>query len=1179
MSTMHKASRVAAVTALALTLALSAVALLHVGVESASPPTPSSDTLSASACYIVQLTDPPLATYAGGLGGLSPTAPAKTGATHLDLSQAASLAYASYLQGHQAAVETALRDAAPGAVVERRYGVVFNGLAVHMAEADVARVRTLAGVKAVLPVRAYHLDLDVSVPLIGAPHLWQQLGGADQAARGVKVAVVDTGIYISNTFFNAAGFAYPPGFPKGDARYTTPKVIAARAYFRPSDPPAPGHETPLPGPSFFNEFSHGSHVAGTIAGRANTVVTLQGELAASRGITHTLSGVAPGAWLMNYKVFYKPQNGSGASAYTPEILAALDDAVADGADIVSNSWGADAVSAGWADPIVQAVEAAVDAGVVMVFAAGNEGPDKGTIDTPAVSSKVISVGASTTDVSVTYPRGKLDVVAPTPVTTDVIGIAWEPSVRIGPPITGKLGPLPYVWAGDVTTDGQPEGCNLDGAPNPFPNASLTGKIVLIRRGTCAAYDKVRNAQASGAVAVVIYERQPRGRLPSVCYADCDQVTIPMVAVDQTDGEALLAWYRRYPTTAQLQIDATSFVQSVPRDGIIYFSSRGPSADLRLKPDVVAPGFYILSAGYGYPSAFEGFGQASGTSMATPHVAGAAALLRQLHPTWSPAAIKSALMTTAKVEGLNPQGEAPYGDLVEHDPTVLDFGAGRIDLTKAGDPGVILDPPSLWFAPHQGLYSTQMVTVTNVADREETYTVTVSQTEQLDSGFVLQPGPTQITLKPGESQRIPVTLGIAPDAALGDYAGLIWLRGTDHTAHVPYWLRVLPAQARTDVLLVDNDGSDQPGPDRPRDYVGVYTRTLESLGLSYTVFNADMAHLSSRFSIGDLLQYKTVLWFTGDNAAQSSERQTEADQMRLRDYLNSGGRLLVSGQNVAVVSQLDSGVGNTLLYGGYLGAKYISDDVFEGALRGLPPRPSIAAASGASFLNGVRLDLSTPVTTTAGAGAGNQLSVDEIGMTADFDILNLGYGRVAPLFSALGGRPARTGIVGLSVSSEPSLEEPRQALAYRTAYLSFGIEGINDNTGYATKADVMSKLLSWLTDEARVSVTGPTTATIGTPISLVASGRSSASDATFTRYRWDFGDGTPVQDTLIPSVLHPYVRPRTYTVRVEATDSYGHQAIAALEVHVSAPATVRKWRVYLPMLRGASASDHDSGFGK
>ncbi len=261
----------------------------------------------------------------------------------------------------------------------------------------------------------------------------------------------------------------------------------------------------------------------------------------------------------------------------------------------------------------------------------------------------------------------------------------------------------------------------------------------------------------------------------------------------------------------------------------------------LKPDIAAPGVNILAQGYGPGTTGEdrhlSFGQASGTSMAAPHVAGAAALLKQMHPDWSPAWIKSALMSTSK-----------YLDIyVDADMTTpaqpLNMGAGRLDLTHAANPGVILDPPSLSFGlVEMGETKSLEVTITSVASASETYAVSTLYT---GAGFDA-PGtvdgmtvsPASITLAPGATAKLTVTWD--SEASLngeGDNQGFVVLDGATYDAHMPAWMRVTYAPDETigDVLVIDNDGSSSLG---LPDYTPFYTSTLSMLGLTYDVLDAD-----------------------------------------------------------------------------------------------------------------------------------------------------------------------------------------------------------------------------------------------------------------------------------------------------------------------------------------------------
>ncbi|MGH9117055.1 MAG: S8 family serine peptidase [Acidimicrobiales bacterium] len=300
--------------------------------------------------WIVQLAEPAVARHAADAAG------GELGA--LDLSTAANAAYLDQLESRQEGFAGQLEQVAPAAEVERTYQVVVNGLAVAMSAEEAAAVRALPGVRAVTPDVAFELDMYATPEQIGAPAVWERLGGQEHAGEGVKVAVIDTGIFVrydengeyaGNPCFDDTGYTAPRGYPVGDTRFTNNKVIAARAYFPPDDPPAPGEDTPIQGTN--DASPHGTHVAGTVACNAGTVADIQ-------GVHVTLSGVAPRAFLMNYRVFYPAtvdDDFQNANAYTVKLVQAIEDAVADGAGVISNSWGSSYQNTlAWPDPMVQA---------------------------------------------------------------------------------------------------------------------------------------------------------------------------------------------------------------------------------------------------------------------------------------------------------------------------------------------------------------------------------------------------------------------------------------------------------------------------------------------------------------------------------------------------------------------------------------------------------------------------------------------------------------------------------------------------------------------------------------------------------------------------------------------------------------------------------------------------------
>ena len=243
----------------------------------------------------------PLAHYGRAKRGLSLSGgnPAK-----LNLAAAANRTYLRGLTRNQSAFKARLARVVKGFRVERSYKLTLNGLAVRMTAAQAAKVRRMKGVRAVVPDVPYRPSMYATPAQIGATEFWNQVGGQANAGRGIKVAIIDSGVYVTkdaagnyagNPCFNDAGYTMPRGYPKGDTRFTNNKVIAARAYFRPSDPPTTGNDTPIQGPG---GSPHGTHVGGTVACNANTP---------AGSATLTISGIAPAAYLMNYRIFY-PSN-------------------------------------------------------------------------------------------------------------------------------------------------------------------------------------------------------------------------------------------------------------------------------------------------------------------------------------------------------------------------------------------------------------------------------------------------------------------------------------------------------------------------------------------------------------------------------------------------------------------------------------------------------------------------------------------------------------------------------------------------------------------------------------------------------------------------------------------------------------------------------------------------------
>ena len=1053
--------------------------------------------------WIVQLKGKPLARYPGAKRAISYAGLARP---KLDLKAGVNRRYLTRLARTQRGFAVRLRSAVRGVRIERTYRLTLNGMAVRMSKAQAAKVRRMKGVVAVTPDIPYQPSMYATPAQIGAPALWAQLGGQANAGRGVKVAIIDSGVYVTkdaagnytgNPCFNDAGYTAPAGYPKGDTRFTNNKVIVARAYFRPPPfaPPTAGNDTPVQGPG---GSPHGTHTGGTVGCNANTPVGL-GSL--------TITGIAPAAYLMNYRIFYPSQSPDGfenGNGWVVEIVQAIEDAVADGADVLSNSWGSSHQNTyAWPDPMVQAAESAVDAGVVGVWAQGNGGPATGTGNLPSSSDKVISVGAVTK--YATLIESSVNVIG----RPDLQNLDTGPA-SFGPSMVGKhVGPANYVPAQVLNSGANPaEGCGT------YPAGSLTGKIALIVRGTCEFGAKVFNAQQAGAIGALIYNSPAGGDALQAMGGGVfgPQVTIPSVFMRRTNGLAMVTHYTANPAAAQAEFFYNPHGGANPGDVMAGFSSRGPTQEKTVKPDVVAPGVDVLSSGYGagaFPGPFVGFGSASGTSMATPHVAGAAALLLQLHPAWTPAMVKSALMSTATEDVFATTARTTRAG-------VLDRGAGRIDLAQAGSPGLVFDKPSLSGGEQRGGGQSRSFTVraTNVSGATDTWDITTTETGDAakTANFNITVGTSVLTLGNGNSGSIRVTTDSVAAAPTGEYEGSVVLvsRATGKRLHIPVWFRVVPA-VQKDVLLIDDDGSNTGG---LADRKAAYTAMLDSLGLTYDYLDMGLPPFTPQAKPGlmNLFKYRAVVLFTGDNNDFNNlSGFFGEDHDNLAEWLDSGGRIWALGQNLALAE--DSGTYHSRLdrgriYSGYLGLAYEADSVNAAGTTGLGP------------FAGMALGIS-------------QTSV-EGSSSPSFDTDTYNSRRTTQRFFQTGAGAA----VSHGRTSDPTLEEERQEYLYRAVSMGFGIEGL---TGPTTATQLGDRSMDWLLDQLTVGLASSSDGP-GKRATMRATAASSVG-ATITKYRWDFGDGTAYETTTGPTVLHKYQHRGTYEVRIEATDSLGHTNVS------------------------------------
>ena len=700
--------------------------------------------------YIIQLENAPVASYRGGIAGYAATNPAANGESDLRKS-VSTLAYAGYLESVQTAFTQTLEQSLQRPVVVKdTFQYAFNGLIVEMTAREASDVAKLDGVTLVQREQLEHILTDAGPAWIGAESIWDgSAGGVATKGEGVVVAILDTGINSTHpSFADIGGDGYDHTNPMGAGVYfgicdsqpsfCNDKLIGAYSFINDStDPNSPED----------NE-GHGSHTASTVAGNVVTATIY----APTTALTNTISGVAPHANIIAYDVCV-PSGCPGAA-----LLAAAEQVVLDHMDLLAagHPTGIATINysiSGGNNPYYDAVElaflAATDAGVFVSASAGNSGPTPGTV--AHISPWVDTVAAST------HNRALLNYL--TNMTSDGASLADI----TGKSFTNGYGPAPIVYAGDYPNPNDPGG-DPGQCMQPYPAATFSGEIVICDRGTIARVDKGANVLAGGAGGLVLANTAGDG--DSLVG---DGHYLPAVHITYNDGVVLKAWVAAN-TNTMATISGT-VVDLDPANGDIMasFSSRGPAGALDvLKPDITAPGVDIWAAINNNGDATPDYGFMSGTSMSSPHNAGAVALMTAVHPDWSPPQIKSAMMTTAFNAGVLKEDSTTPAD-------PFDLGSGRVNLAMAGAAGLVLDETTANFQAANPVIGGDPNTL-NVANFYNvdcldtcSWTRTVSSTMPTattwvattsgPAGMGITVDPPQFTLSAYGSQMITVTVDV------------------------------------------------------------------------------------------------------------------------------------------------------------------------------------------------------------------------------------------------------------------------------------------------------------------------------------------------------------------------------------------------------------------------------------
>ena len=711
---------------------------------------------------IVSLRLPPLAAAYGR------TFAATQAREKLDVSTSASRRYLARIDAAQRRAITELRRAIPQARVDRRFQIVLDGITVTLPATKLARLVGLPFAAHVYPSLRFRLLTDTSPSVIGADALHQRTGARGD---GIKIGVVDDGVDQTNPFFNPAGYQYPPGFPKGGRRWVSTKVIVARAFPGPGS--GRGGRLAVDRQASF----HGTHVAGIAAGDANT--------SSPGGVDHPpttgLSGVAPRAYLGNYRVFNIP-TPLGHVANTPEIAAAFEAAVRDGMDVINFSGGGPETEPA-NDAMIDVIRNVVAAGVVPVIAAGNDRDDMGfgTVGSPGTAPAAITVAASSnthvfapiltvrsSNAPDSLRRIPIQVAQPNEFAASLASVP-APLIDVGTLTSRGGGAVDRYLCGGPADPNNPDS-------TPLGPGSLTGLIALASRGRCTFLSKAERARRAGAAGLILVDNRP-GEANGIPIA----LTLPGGMISDLDGAQL----RTYLATTHGQAPVT--IGRIPnrietgRSGVITsFSSAGLTAfqDM-LKPDVTAPGGQILSSTLPEFTGGSPFAVFDGTSMATPHVAGSAALLVQLHPTWTAQQIKSALVSTTNTA---------WSDTArtQEAPVTL-AGSGLVDVDRAANPEVFTDPASLSFEDldvTRGAQSRALVVrVSDAGDGAGTWTAELHP-QSATAGASVDVTPA-VSIPPGGEGELVVVAHASATARAGEDYGVVLLRNGDAVRKVPY----------------------------------------------------------------------------------------------------------------------------------------------------------------------------------------------------------------------------------------------------------------------------------------------------------------------------------------------------------------------------------------------------------
>lgn len=710
------------------------------------------------------------------------------------------------------------------ALIEQRNGKVLssvdslmNALIVKINDTDVSSLSALPDVKRVYPVRQYQVQLDHALPIHHVPEAWARIGGKNNAGAGVKIAILDTGVSPYHPAFQDPTLKPPAGFPQAskpdNLAFTNNKIIVARSYediYQETDPD-----------DAQDRHGHGTETAMCAAGVTNT------------GPYATITGVAPKAWIGGYKIV--PGNTGNASSDV--ILKAMDDALADGMDVINLSFGSPFEFEEFPDflPAV-AVDRMKQFGVVMVVSAGNSGPALNTMGDFASQASVISVGAVQSDRAF---NGSVSIGGATPIQ------AFSSSGPSPSPITTTVFDVSSV---------DPTGLLCSA---PLAAGSASGQIALVMRGSCTFEQKVNNAAAGGAVAVIIYVVAGQAAI----HASIGAATLPTVVLGNSDGLALQKAVAANPSTSV----------TVAFNGIPYpedprvlasFTSKGPNYDYTIKPDLVAVGTDVYMATQtldptGALYSADGYLVENGTSFSSPLTAGSVAVLRGARPGLTVDQYRSLIINSA-TPITRPDGQ------IER---VQQSGVGVLNLDAALQSTISAYPNSLTYFVGTGdlggatTGDFDQLTLTNIGKTADVFHISTIPFDtapplqfSTESGDTNPSSSLDIPINPGQSKTIYAYWTTSSTLPIGEYQGDILVEGNNGDALVPYWYGV-PSFIPQNIFLLNSPPASAP----VSSILHLFVRVTDLIGYAITD-NPDLAFQAQVNAGGGRIALSPTLFF-------------------------------------------------------------------------------------------------------------------------------------------------------------------------------------------------------------------------------------------------------------------------------------------------------------------------------